>query len=80
MTANGISLYESEIEGDVDEQFGNIMSAKDFIESCNSGLFVDDDGYAHPIIHGSVDITIFIRPSDIDQLNPAYVTIAWYNK
>ena len=35
---------------DIDPNEGDIFSIEDFVEACNDRLFIDDDGFAHPVI------------------------------
>lgn len=60
--------------------FGDIMPMEEFIDSCGT-LFIDDDGFANPIIGDKMDEDVWIYPSDILQnKHRQYEKIIWFNR
>lgn len=65
---------------------GVLMTLKEFTESCESGVFIDDDGYGIYAFKESNSIVITelkIFPSDVfyeGSINKLYPYIIWYNR
>lgn len=61
--------------------YGDVMSMKDFIESCESGCFIDYDGHGNYVKDGMMT-NIGIFPSDIDNGNirKEFDTMIWFNR
>lgn len=73
-------------EGD----WGDIMSLQDFIDYCEDGFFIDDDGYAKELLwKGNIIRNKQLYPSDLLDEKEKYLTlqeklgkltIVWYNR
>ena len=58
-----------------------IMTVEDFKENVSSGLFIDYDGHAHPIINEVILGNVWIYPRDHKKTLPKEAThVAWYNR
>ena len=70
--------------------YGDVMNINDFIDTVNSGGFIDYDGYGHYVADGfiidgvetSKMSNIEIYPSDIKKGNirPGFNKIIWFNR
>ncbi len=67
------------ISGDVDN--GDVMSLKEFIECCESGGFIDYDGFGYYVKEGK-EYNIEIYPSDVENnaIRKDFDTIVWFNR
>ena len=63
------------------KEHGDRMSLKDFIENCNSGGFIDYDGYG-TYIRGFKQSDINIYPSDVEngKTRTDFAEVMWYNR
>lgn len=61
--------------------FGTVMSLEEFIDDCNSGGFIDYDGYGRYVRDGKQS-DIYIHPSDIryKRVRKDFDTIIWFNR
>ena len=61
--------------------YGDVMSLSDFIGSCESGGFINSDGFGRYVKDGK-ETDIEIYPSDVKNgnLREEFTTIVWYNK
>lgn len=59
----------------------DVYTIEEFREYCESGGFVDYDGYGHPVKDEMCDPDIFVSPSSYAKDIPADAThIVWYNR
>lgn len=73
-------IQTPKIVGDIPE-YGDVMSLDEFISCCESGGFIDYDGYGHYIKDGK-ETDIYIYPSDIIHgvFRDDFTQIVWYNR
>lgn len=64
---------------DIDE-WADVMSVKDFIESCECTAFVDYDGFGYPVKDNKVADNFIIKPSTRDIIPKDATHIIWYNR
>lgn len=58
-----------------------VLTLLEFEEDCKFGLFIDYDGFGHPMKDGFIDQKIWVRPSDRSTSIPEDAThIVWYNR
>ena len=66
--------YGSELDED------DVYTIKEFKQSCESGAFIDYDGFGYPIKDKLADNKIIIRPSQLEDIPNDATHIVWYNK
>ena len=59
--------------------YGELMTIAEFSQSCESGFFIDYDGFGHPVKDGKM-ANITIVPSRLDLLPPDATHIVWFNR
>ena len=62
------------------EDYGDVMTLKEFITSCVCGAFIDYDGFGHPMKDGKYDGEIEIKPSAIGNIPEGTTHMIWYNR
>lgn len=60
--------------------YGDVMSASAWLESCEAGLFIDYDGHGHPAKDGKMDESIVLKPSQRQDLPKDATHVVWFNK
>ncbi len=68
-------MYNTEIS-----PFGELMKVSTFIEYCETGMFIDSDGFALPIKDYLMDEDIRIYPSNLSKIPSDCECIIWFNK
>ncbi len=68
-------MYNTEIP-----DYGDLIPVSEFILDCQSGGFIDFDGYGHPTKDGKMDETITIRPSKLNEIPSDCEAICWFNR
>jgi len=58
----------------------HIMTWEDFFECCKNRIFIDYDGYAHPMKDNFIDSDIIIKPSTRNKIPIDATHVVWYNK
>lgn len=58
----------------------DVYTVKEFIEACDGGSFIDDDGYGHPVKDSMEDISVVIYPSELLLIPKDATHIVWYNR
>lgn len=61
-------------------KFGDVFPVKEFIEDCESGMFIDYDGYGHPVKDNLMDESIIIKPSQVILIPSDADSIIWFNR
>ena len=70
------NLYTEQPESD-----DCIITKAEFIECCQSGGFIDYDGFGHPMKENLINIDENIYPSDYrDFINHDCTHVVWYNR
>lgn len=59
---------------------GDLLTVKQFKNSCKTGMFVDSDGYGHPVKRKMLDPRVYINPSKVRSIPKDATHIMWYNK
>lgn len=73
------------------DSFGDLFPLNDFIQDCQRGVFMDDDGHSHEIVLdgkvvwskglGATDIAFYARKlKELNRQHEGKLQIAWYNK
>lgn len=60
--------------------FGELMTVKEFINSCKEGWFIDYDGHGHPVKDNKMDDSICIYPSQLVLIPKDATHIIWFNR
>jgi len=60
--------------------YADIMTVAEFKENCESGGFIDYDGFGHPVRGGFENDDIEICPSGLSEIPTHATHIAWYNR
>jgi hypothetical protein len=58
----------------------DVYTVKQFRNLCSNKLFVDYDGYGHPVKESLADESITIKPSRLDAIPADATHVVWYNK
>jgi len=58
----------------------DVYTVEEFCERCNSGAFVDYDGYGHPVRDGLADESFFVWPSHAAEIPKDATHIVWFNR
>lgn len=58
----------------------HIMTWESFFECCKDGMFIDYDGFGHPMKDGLIDPNVIIKPSTRNSMPTDATHIVWYNK
>ncbi len=61
-------------------RFCDTMTVEEFLGCVACDHFTDDDGYGHPMKNDLEDISIYIFPSQCQQIPEDATHICWYNK
>ena len=59
--------------------YGDLMTVKEFHNCVRSGLFIDYDGYGHPVKKGLMSRQA-ILPSKTNQIPETATHIIWFNR
>jgi hypothetical protein len=61
--------------------YGDLISLDDFIACCESGGFIDYDGYGY-YATSTIQSDIVVHPSDIlkRKINENFTHVMWYNR
>ena len=62
-----------------DDSCGELFTVKEFLDDCESGGFIDYDGYGNPVKDGLL-MEMPICPSQRDQIPTSATHILWYNR
>lgn len=80
-------MYNKKVKCSKINNFGNnpwdeddIYDIETFKECCETGTFIDYDGYGHPVKDGFSDESIDIRPSCIHLIPEDATHIVWFNR
>ena len=60
---------------------GHLYKIGEWVESCEDGLFIDDDGNGSPLDENFEYVGFSVNPSDINKIDKSVVKyILWFNK
>lgn len=59
--------------------YGDLIPVKEWIECCESGMFIDYDGSGYPVKDGKMNNDL-IRPSRYKELPSDATHVLWMNK
>ena len=61
---------------------GDLMTIDDFVDECKSGLLIDYDGVAHPVVNNKMNGNIFLKPSQVlkGEYDKRFTHIVWFNR
>lgn len=65
--------------------FGHIMSRREYLDSVEAGVFIDYDGFGHPVFEVSENLfkedrDIFLYPSKGEKEMKNCTWVVWYNR
>jgi hypothetical protein len=60
--------------------YGDLMTVKDFMDSCVIGAFIDYDGYGHPVKDGKMMGSVAVLPSKRREIPEDATHIVWFNR
>ena len=80
--------YNAPVKFTVTGKYGNVPDGEDdvytleeFKDFCDSGAFIDYDGYGNPVKDNKADTKIILQPSYWESVIPKDAThIIWYNR
>lgn len=58
----------------------DVYTIEEFRQNVQNGSFIDYDGFGYPVKNGKADESIFVKPSELDQIPTDATHIVWYNK
>lgn len=58
----------------------DVYTVEEFRKFCAGGMFIDYDGYGHPVKDGKADESIEICPSRVSSIPKDATHIVWFNK
>ena len=58
----------------------DVYTVAEFREQCESGSFIDYDGFGYPVKGGLSDPEIVVKPSRIDLIPEDATHIVWFNR
>jgi hypothetical protein len=66
-------------------KYGDVMTIQEFVEDVEGGMFIDYDGFGHPVKDGLQDPDITIYPSQVQPATIGLVFgdathVCWYNR
>lgn len=64
---------------DLDED-DDVMTVSTFSNACTHGHFIDYDGFGHPVKEGKANPSIYIRPSELEEIPADATHIVWFNR
>ena len=61
---------------------GDVMTKEDFISACESGGFIDYDGFGHGANPPTMDESCFIKPSEVLKKGfpEGFSHVVWFNR
>ncbi len=62
------------------DDFAEVMTVADYIDSVKCGGFIDEDGFGYPIKDNKANTDIWLYPSELSKLPEDATHVAWYNK
>lgn len=80
--------YDRKVNFTATNRYGNgpdneddVYTVKEFLALCESGSFIDYDGYGYPVKDNMADHSIIIMPSNAGETIPSDAThIVWFNR
>jgi hypothetical protein len=80
-------MYDKKVNFSVTGTYGcgpddedDVYTVDQFINLCESNMFIDYDGYGHPVKDGLCDRHITIYPSGLHNIPLDATHIVWYNR
>lgn len=61
-------------------EYGDLMTVREFIDACQQGGFIDDDGYGYPVKDGMMDPSSPIYPSLVKRIPTDATHVHWFNR
>jgi hypothetical protein len=58
----------------------DVYTVEDFLSLVQTGMFIDDDGFGHPVQNELADVDIDVYPSDPLSIPLDATHIVWYNR
>jgi hypothetical protein len=58
----------------------DVYTVEEFRAKCASKMFVDSDGYGHPVKDSKSDVNIYVCPSKRDRIPRDATHVVWFNK
>ena len=58
----------------------DVYTIKEFIENCESGGFIDYDGFGYPVKDSKACTQIIIKPSRVAEIPEDATHIIWFNR
>lgn len=75
-----LPLHDTANYSDDLDKNGDVMTVEDFRESVRDGMFIDYDGFGHPVRDGKMDGSFMVRPSSVVSIPADATHIIWYNR
>lgn len=58
----------------------DVYSVAFFRKLCESGGFIDYDGYGYPVRDGKANCSVIVKPSKLGEIPSDATHIVWYNR
>jgi hypothetical protein len=58
----------------------DVYTIDEFKEHCESGGFIDYDGFGHPVKDSKCDPSFIVKPSEIENIPVDATHVVWYNR
>lgn len=58
----------------------DVYTVEEFRSKCQSGAFVDYDGFGHPVRDSKCDPNVYVFPSEVDEIPADATHVVWFNK
>ncbi len=62
------------------EKGDDVMTVEEFRQSCDSGMFIDYDGYGYPVRNNMADPKCQVYPSNLSCIPSDATHIVWFNR
>lgn len=62
------------------EDEDDVYTVEEFRRYCEDHMFIDYDGFGHPVRDNLADENIVIKPSWLEAIPPDATHIVWYNR
>lgn len=78
--------YTEEVKFTKTNQYGggldedDVYTVQEFKDCCEDGGFIDYDGYGHPVRDNKSDNSIYIKPSELQNIPDDATHIVWFNR
>jgi hypothetical protein len=58
----------------------DVYTVAEFLRLCETKMFIDYDGYGHPVKDRRADLKVFVKPSTRSSIPKDATHVVWYNR